>query len=97
MARPCHRQACCKQLKSGQASREQGEGWRERGNQSLPSPRSQFTYMYFLQSERHYLGQDDENSTTHTLIVNVNFILEALPLIFKLNLAGSLCFLLSVK
>ena len=32
-----HRQACRKQLKSGQASREQGEGWRERGNQSCSS------------------------------------------------------------
>ena len=29
-----HRQACWKQLKSGQASREQEKGWRERGNQS---------------------------------------------------------------
>ena len=27
-----------KQLKSGQASREQGEGWRERGNQSPALP-----------------------------------------------------------
>ena len=30
----------------------------------LPSPRSQFTY--FLQSERHYLDQDDRKSTTNT-------------------------------
>ena len=36
---------------------------RERSNQSPALPRSQFTY--FLQSERHYLGQDDRKSTTN--------------------------------
>ena len=60
-----HRQACWKQLKSGQASREHGERVGGRGATSpLPSPRSQFTY--FLQSERHYLDQDDRKSATNT-------------------------------
>ena len=46
-----------KQLKSSQASREQGKGWRERGNQSPAIPQKS---MYIF-SERHYLGQDDRN------------------------------------
>ena len=50
---------------------------------------------HFLQSERHYLGQDGRKST-NAKIVNVNFYFVPLKFVlFKLNLASSLGFLLS--
>ena len=72
------------ELKSGQASREQMEGWRERGNQSpaLPARGSGVEPQkptHFLQSEGHYLGQDSRKST-NAKIVNVNFLF--VPLTF---------------
>ena len=58
-----HRQARWKQLKSGQASREQGEGWRERGIQfpALPVTQGTFTHKH---SPHHSPSQ-------HSHIVNM--------------------------